>query len=48
MYISDFNKFIKAINQGNKKKAEYFFNDLKEYLYIKEQCYEKNDLTLKK
>lgn len=41
MYISDFNKFIKAINQGNKKKAEYFFNDLKEYLYIKEQCYEK-------
>lgn len=39
-----FNKFIKAINQGNKKKAEYFFNDLKEYLYIKEQCYEKPTL----
>lgn len=47
MYISDFNKLVKAINQENKKKAEYFFYDLKEYLYIKERCYEKNDLTLK-
>lgn len=44
MYIPDFNKFVKAINQENKKKAEYFFNDLKEYSYVKERCYE--ELTL--
>lgn len=24
------NRFVKAINQENEKRAEYFFNDLKE------------------